>query len=311
MLKFTTRANILGFLYCPIPIKMENTSTKSISNYEKYCIIQMENQYAKLAYDVIYIGSIEYYTDYLKEQQDRLSYELIRLANIKKDYTQLARQLHTPPHFDVFDSRVEFFQARLAEQDNYVTQIRQQIKNLETNLFALLYRPLIHCIGKIIQSCIYDQNWRKYKIENQQDLNLTKIIQIILVHSNVVAFEKQKYIHNIYSFPLISRMEDYCSKAILADASVTVNAQVMISEGCKRFLNSLEERYLLIICQKIAHFLNNDENIMPEQTRMIWDMNGLGKNIFSFLLSEVLVQALFARYAPVASNGKRKFHSID
>lgn len=312
MLQLTTRSQVLGFIYSPIPLRRNSTQPDNLLNYEKYCIMHMQDQYNRLNCDALFITSVEHYSNRWKEQHKRLTCEKSRLDDLKKEYFQLFRLVTTPTNIGAFDYGVNFLKMRVNEQEVLVNTIEKQVENFETNMFAFLYRPLLQCIASIVKYCHYYPCLFKYMVhyQGEQQLDLTKILLTILLNSDVKILETDRYVHNIYHFPLLKRMEDQCTKSILAMTAPAASYQSTISANCKKYLHTLEERYLLIICQKIAVMVTNDMKKLSKITYTVWRLDGLGRQILSFLLSESLVNALIAKYGPQPNNGKRKLSQM-
>lgn len=271
-------------------------------------MIQMEDVYKRLSHDVLFVTSVEHYSHRFKEQSKRLSIEKMRLDDLRKEYYKLFSLVTTPTNRNNFDYGCNFLQMRVNEQTTLVKTIEEQVKSFEMNLFSFLYRPLLICLTQIITYCHYYPCLMKYMVHYQDNtqIDLTKIILAILVNTNVDLLETDKFIHNVYHFPLVARLEDFCSKAIINSTSHPNSYQETISTYSKKFLNGLEERYLLLICQKIAVMLTTQKNLLSLKTYNVWRLDGNGKNILSFLLPESLVTALITKYFDEQSVGKRK-----
>lgn len=320
MFSFTTRSQVFGFIYSPIPLLQQQTRLDKIQNYEKYCIVQMENTYCRLMFDSIFINSIDYYTEKMTEKNNLVTQEKLRLAAMKKDYYRHLRQSTTPPLMiqgdaaenASFNYGLDFLKMRMTEQEVLVCNLLYEMKNFETNLFAFLYRPLIYCIHRIVDYCNHDEICSKkyigfFSYQGERQIDLSNILKTILLHSNVTILEKEKYSKNVYYFPLIARMEDHCARALINTTGPGVAANSLMSSSFKQYFHILDERYLLIVCHKIAHLVANNAHKISKPTYTIWRLDGIGKIIFSYLLSDSLVEGILDKYGPETVKGKRKF----
>jgi len=310
MLKFTTRSQITGFVFTPSVLKVNQNMPQSLTNYEKYCIFQMVDMYQKLMIDRMYVALVQHFTNQLAVQNESWIIERQRFATImENDYYVFLRNIPTPPLDPLVMEGIEFLKNRVSEQESVIEGIRSKLFSFEGSLFAFVYRPLLKCVYEIAR-----YNSVEYYVNRNTTAHydIAKITQIILNNCDIPILENKKFCNAIYSFPLISRMEDYTSNVLVAQVSTSRLDYHTLSTICnQKYLQSLDERYLFIMCKKIGTLLNRDfdddeKNHLSSLTRKVWNMDHCGRHIFEFLLPQSLVISLFEKFGPTSLKRKRE-----
>lgn len=287
--------------------EIRDSYSKSIHNYEKYIIIQMETTYQKLLGDSFYISGLELMEDNIQQCKIELNFvignkeELCRISNLLRRVEEVSTSNY---------QRRLYFNERHESNATRCRILREKLLKMRLRLAAMVFYPLIiamksimtyHTLLCVAESC---------KLRNTGVYVLTEVLLLILSNCNhsyfpsITVFPTKWHSQNIFYHPVIMLMEEkiddvmYWQRHISSDTTFQVIRKISTD-----VFSNYEILYLEWVIINMMHTYIKWNHRYKNQLREILSLNGIGRIIYSFLITEGNVLSLMEK---IPGNRKRK-----
>ena len=260
----------------------------SVSNEERWCIIQMIDKYNKLLHDQIWVYSLDVFDENIRELKIRHSYlfDEHKKHEFQKNNFMRGIQLNGAPLNENEQFKFDYYNVREHESRIALSQMTGRLLIERTRLCALLYFPLIECVRKLLpihlrqhygslpancdwSSCGYwDLSRILLSIFSLAYIKLGKFDSFMMWNQN-----------NICLHPLISLCEDRVETAVMI--STPPSNQIGIVYRMFSDLELIKERYAVTM---IIKMLQNQRLQFPILIWRVWDLRNTGMKILDYLV---------------------------
>lgn len=266
-------------------------------NVERWYIIQMIDTYAKLEHDETWIAIMKRFDDRIRILQIQRNDAYLNWQSAIEQREQIARTytVDDAPLNDDETQTLDFVMAREYEFKLEYNLASNKLIEERMRMAAFLYFPLVECVKRLVnlharRKCPGDHcewkssgNWDVSKVL----LSIFKIYPIRI--GNYDDFGRYSS-HNIYLHPIIALAEHRLTRAVSAPP------YMLSSRAMEAIICELSSLYDNFIVHFVVRILLNPHYQFPIETWKVWDLNGIGGRILTFLIDMKSLRQICVMY---------------